>query len=342
MLNSSSPRKLARRVFGSLCVAGSLASGALAAAAPAAPHAAGGPPGYEIIRLGRGHNNRLCLAASINGIKGLFMLDTGANGTALNQATYGSLLKSGIPLPNGLPKTTSFNGVTVPVAVVPDFHVGKSNLGNLPVVMVPNRFLYDVSIERGADNDRRYDGLLGEDILRHCNAMVDCGRLAVYLNTGPSRKLTVDAGFVSAGWTRVPMSDVHRDFTVPCTINDHHFRLLVDTGAPFTTMNRNLLQAAHLELRDIPGLRGGLVGTRAEDSGYVAISGMQIGNYVAPTVHVVSTPQSFAQFGGPNDQLTDGAIVGLLGGDVLAANGAVVDIGNKVLYLKRSGGNTAR
>ncbi len=267
------------------------------------------------------------------------MLDTGANGTALNQSTYGSLLKSNTPLPKGLPKTTSFNGASVAVTVAPDFRIGNYNLGSLPVVVVPNRYLYDVSLGRGSDDDRRYDGLMGEEILRHCNAMVDCGRLALYLNTGPARKLTVDAGFVQAGWTRVPMSDVHNDFTVPCTINGHHFRLLVDTGAPFTTMNHQLLDAAHLETRDVPGFRGGLVGTRAEDTGLVTILGMQVGNYVVPSVHVLSTPQSFAQFGGSNDQLKDGAIVGLFGCDALAANSAVVDIGNKVLYLKRGGGS---
>ena len=134
------------------------------------------------------------------------------------------------------------------------------------------------------------------------------------------------------------MSDLHNDFTVPCIINEHRFRMIVDTGAPFTTVNHNLLDAAHLETRDIPGLRGGLVGTRAQDSGLVTVFGMKVGNYVVPSIHMISTPQSFTQFGGPHDESQDGAIVGLLGCDALAANGAVVDIGNKVLYLKRASG----
>ena len=80
----------------------------MAAWAAAAPNGLGRPagalPGYEIIKLGRGHNNRLCLAATINGVKGLFMLDTGANATALNESTYGSLLNASNPRPAGLPK----------------------------------------------------------------------------------------------------------------------------------------------------------------------------------------------------------------------------------------------
>ncbi len=304
---------------------------------PLAAEAAGTIPDYDIIRLGRGHNNRLCLAVTIGGTKGLFMLDTGANGTALNESTYGSLLKSGTPLPPGLPKTTSFNGTSARVAVAPDFRIGKSNLGTLPVVLVPNRILYDRVLDRTAGGDRSYDGLMGEEILRHCNAMVDCGRLLLYLNTGRSRKLSSGAAFVSAGWTRVPMSDIRNDFTVPCTINGHHFRLIVDTGAPFTTVNRGLLDAAHLQSRDLPMLRGGLAGTRAEDTGLVTVNGMQIGNYTVPSIHLITTPQSFASFGGPHDEAQDGAIVGLFGSDALAANGAIVDVGNKALYLKRTG-----
>ena len=223
------------------------------------------------------------------------------------------------------------------MAVAPDFRVGQSNLGAIPVCLVPNRFLYDVSIERGPGYDRRYDGLLGEELLRHCNAMVDCGRLALYLNTGPARKLSVSTAFVNAGWTRVAMSDVHNDFTVPCTINGHHFRMLVDTGAPFTTVNRALLDAAQLQSRDLPGFRGGLVGTRAQDTGLVTVAGMKVGDYTVPNIHMITTPQSFAQFGGPHDESQEGAIVGLFGCDALAANAAVVDVGNKALYLKRAG-----
>ena len=61
---------------------------------------------------------------------------------------------------------------------------------------------------------------------------------------------------------------------------------------------------------------------------------MGIGKYVAPTIHMVSTPQTFTAFGGPHDESKEGAIAGLLGGDALAANNAVVDVGNKVLYLR--------
>ena len=303
---------------------------------PGKVSAANDLPGYEIIPLGQGHNNRLCLAATIAGKKGLMMLDTGANSTLLNEATYQTLLQgSGQKLPAGIPKTARMNGVECPVAIAPNFQVGKANLGSLPVCLASRRYLYDSALAR-TGGDRLYDGLLGENILRRYNAIVDCGRFMLYLNTDPAQKHSFASAFVGAGWTRVAMSDIRNDFTVPCTLNGHRFRMIVDTGAPFTTVNKELLSAAHLEARDVPGLRGGLVGTRAEETGLVSLPVLEIGGYPARDVHMISTPQSFTAFGGPHDSSQEGAIVGLLGGDVLAANDAVVDVGNKSLFLKRA------
>ena len=62
------------------------------------------------------------------------------------------------------------------------------------------------------------------------------------------------------------MSDIGNDFTVPCIINGNHFRMVVDTGAPFTNANRDQL----LDKAQVPTRRaridGGLIGTRAQES----------------------------------------------------------------------------
>ena len=296
------------------------------------PAAAGPLPGYQIIRLGRGHNNRLCLAGTVGGIKGLMMLDTGANTTALSDATYRSLLlNASYKLPAGLPRVVNFNGTRTPLAEAPDFYVGKSNLGAVPVCLLPRSYLFDPS--PFDPKGRVYDGLLGENILRHYHAMVDCGRLVLYLNMDPAKQLNLSSSFIRHGWTRVPMADIGNDFTVPCVLNGHKFRLVVDTGTPVTNLDRNLLAAARIGSHDLP-LRSGLIGTQVRQAGLVDLDHLQIGDYTATNLRMTATTQSLAAFGGPQDSSTGGPIVGLLGGDTLASNGAVVDIGNKALYLK--------
>ena len=299
--------------------------------------APGGPlPGYQIVRLGRGHNNRLCLAGTVSGIKGLMMLDTGANTSVLSDVTYHALLSNAsYNLPAGLPRAVNLNGTSTPLAEAPNFYVGKSNLGAVPVCLVPRRYLFDPSPLDA--KGRLYDGLMGENILRRYSAVVDCGRLMLYLNLNPAKKVNLSSSFVHHGWTRVSMSETGHDFTVPCVLSGHKFRLIVDTGAPFTNLDRNLLAAAQIDSRDL-GVRSGLMGTEARQAGLVNLDQLQIGDYTATGVHMTTTSQSLAMFDRSHDSQGGGPIVGLLGGDTLASNGAVVDIGNKALFLRHAGG----
>ena len=290
-------------------------------------------PGYQVVRLGRAHNNRLLLTGTVAGTKGLLMLDTGANNTALGDATYHSLLlNASYTLPDDVPRTVSLNGTRTPLAEAPDFYVGQSNLGAVPVSLIPRRYLSDPG--PAGSQGRTFDGLLGENILRHYHAMIDCARLVLYLDIDPARKLNLASSFARHGWTRVPMSDSGKDFTVPCTLNGHAYRLIVDTGAPFTNLDRNLLTAAGVGSRDLP-IRTGLIGTEAVPVGLVDLDQLQIGGYAATGVHMIATTQSLVAFSRRDDP-SAAPIVGLLGGDLLAKNGAIIDIGNKALYLKRA------
>ena len=252
-------------------------------------------PGYQVIRLGRAHNNRLLLAGTIAGTKGLMMLDTGANNTALGDATYHSLLlNASYNLPDGVPRAVSLNGTRTPLAEAPDFYVGQSNLGAVPVSLIPRRYLSDAG--PAGSQGRLFDGLLGENILRHYHAMIDCARLVLYLDIDPARKLNLASSFARHGWTRVPMSDSGSDFTVPCTLNGHRYRLIVDTGSPFTNLDRTLLTAAGVDSHDLP-YRTGLIGTDAVPVGLVDLDQLHIGSYTANGVHMIATPQSLAAFG---------------------------------------------
>ena len=303
---------------------------------PAHPGPTSGPlPGYQIVALGRGHYNRLCLAGTVAGIKGLMMVDTGASTTALSDATYHSLsLDASYKLPGGLPSQIRFNGTDIPLAEAPNFYVGKSNLGAVPVSLIPSSYLFDANPQGG--QGRHYDGLLGENILRHYNALIDCGRLVLYLDIDSAKKINLSSAFVRQGWTRVPMTYTGSHYTVPCVLNGHSYRLVVDTGSPFTNLDRHLLTAAGITSHDLP-VRGGLIGTQREQVGMVDLDHLQIGGYTVNGVHMTTTAQSLAAFGGSRGYSTDVPVIGLLGGDTLASNHAVIDIGSQTLFLKHAG-----
>ena len=315
------------------------ASGKLFDIVPPVPPdlAADGPlPGYRLVRLGRKHNNRLCFAATVAGTKGLIMLDTGAANTALNEATYRSLRLGGSArLPAGVPRVLSINGQNTPLAEAPDLRVGGSNLGAVPVCLIPRGYLYDGGTGEGGG--QLYDGLLGQNVLRHYHAMIDCGRLVLYLDLDPSKKLDLSASFARYGWTRVPMTDTGSHFLVPCVVNGRRFRLVVDTGAPFTNLDLSLVRDARVATRALPW-RQNLIGRESQPVSLVDLDRLQIGGYLARDVHMTATAQSLAAFAGRGGGAGGDPIIGLLGGDLLARHGAIIDFGNKALYLKPAGG----
>jgi hypothetical protein len=79
-------RTLAR--FG--CLVLTLCAGAVTAAADS-PSSASPLPGYAIIHLGRGPFNRMDFAATVDGVKGAMVIDTGATSTMLNDVKYAPL-----------------------------------------------------------------------------------------------------------------------------------------------------------------------------------------------------------------------------------------------------------
>ena len=287
-------------------------------------------PGYRVVRLGRKRNNRLCFAATVAGTRGLIMLDTGASNTSLNAVTYRALLLGGTSrLPAGVPKALSINGRDAPMAEAPDFRVGASNLGAVPVSLIPRSYLQDGNEGEG----QLYDGLFGQNILRHYSAIIDCARMLLYLDLDPAKKLDLAASFARHGWTRVPMIDTGSHHLVSCVLNGRRYRLVVDTGAPFTCLDLNLLRDAGVVTHSLP-VRQNLLGRDAEPVSFVDLGQLQIGPYLARDVHMIATPQSLAAFAGRENRSTEEPVVGLLGGDLLAHHGAIIDIGNKALYLK--------
>ena len=125
-------------------------------------------------------------------------------------------------------------------------------------------------------SDQQHDGLLGENLLRHYRAIVDCGRLALYLNTDPARQNAgprpcPDVAPVGRGFA---MEDFGNDFAVPCTLDGHHFRVVVvDTGAPFTILDKDRLRIVEMQAAELP-VRSALIGTHGGNIGLLKIDGI--------------------------------------------------------------------
>ena len=317
-----------------LALAGCLVG--LPARTPAAPPPApgGGKPQILIAKLGRGQLNQLWLDATVENVKGAMMIYTGAHDSVLNRDKYGFLLRGlDHKLPPGVAATTHVNTLASPLALAHDFRVGGHDLGASLMALVPERYLYQSENFRYADRARNFDGLMGENFLRRYRAVIDCSRQLLYLNLGPAQPDNLASVLPAHGWTRVPMSDVDHDFAVPCVLNGHHFRIVVDTGAPYTVLDKGFVSALRLHTADLPW-ETAVIGNDSAAEEFVHSHTLQLGDYTATGVEMTTTDHMQRDLTPDHDTEPALPIIGLLGSDALAFNGAVIDIGGHALYLK--------
>lgn len=317
--------------------------------APSAGHAAAGSlPGYVILPLSHmGRANQACIRVAINGQPTMLMLDTGAPRTLLDTRFYqGARSKAETvdqdQLPPGVPRKTSANGQSAEVGYISSMKAGAMDFGKGPVIVT------DLSVTLNQFNNLHHlgavAGLLGEDILHRYNALIDWRRRGVYFNTDPSKRMNVGHAFVSAGWTAVPMSPTNgHHFSVACAVDGKPVRLLVDTGAQFTTFNKGIIPLDIIYNRDTGGSMQRLAsmgGTAAMVGSFstlypARVEHLRIGNYDVQHINVAvhQLPQWVMQ----EQSDGEGPMLGLLGAEILASNSAIIDIAGSTLYLKPAG-----
>ena len=118
-------------------------------------------------------------------------------------------------------------------------------------------------------------------------------------------------------------------------INDRRFKLVVDTGAPFTTFDHDMMRRAGLTAADT-NMGGGIIGTHAQRMGLSQLPSLRIGDFRSGSVYITAQPGLRTSLGSKESSSSEAPMLGLLGGDFLARNNALVDVGEHALYLKGS------
>ena len=284
--------------------------------------------------LRRSGLNLLWLPATVENVRGSIIIDTGAPVTALSDAKYRFLLKGDAhKLLPGAPATILMNTLKARVALARNLSLGGHDLGASLVALVPERFLDEDEEFHYANRASDFDGLMGEDFLRRYRAVIDCRRQLLYLNLGPARKDDLPGVLVPNGWTRIPMTEADGHFVVPCVLNGLAFRLIVDTGSSFTTLDQTLLRAIKVYSHALP-FAAGLIGNDSVPQELVHLHTLQIGDYTANDVQMTAMKNLSSALVSESEQKAAVPIIGLLGADSLGFNGAIIDLGGHALYLK--------
>lgn len=289
--------------------------------------------GFTPMQLRRGGDDQMEVLGrvTVNGIRGRFLIDTGAQVSVIDKRSvkhfklttektatrvYGALGGRGERLRAAL--ATSF--VVGPADMRP-FIFGVANLGPL-----------NESRERGEGD---FDGIIGLDVLRTYQFAIDYRgqRLFVRLDD-PKNASRSNLGTVlrRQGYVEIPLSRiVYSDFEFRAKINDAEFVMLLDTGAAVTLLDRKQARAAGLRLENTDVSIGGAGGVRqrlqlAQAQSFRA-GNFRTGAFQVGVSDLTTLNAQFAQAGRP-------ALGGYLGSDFLRAKNAVIDCANMRLYLR--------
>ena len=306
-------------------------------------------PGYVVLPLvSLPRSNQAMMRFKVNDQSTMLIVDTGATSIALDKRLYAAAhVRSNDAAPGQLPpevgrKFKANGSEPAEVGYVDSLKAGGAELGKRPVSVL------DLSQAFNGYNSMHQQtaigGLLGEDVLQDYSAIIDWRRRGVYLNIDRSKRMKLGPGLVASGWTAVPLDATnYRHFTVRCTVGGKPARLVVDTGASYTSFAPGLVPITMMynRLNDTTSL--GHLGSSAGISSMIGgdatmhpgrVEHWKIGDYeIASSVVAVSAMPQWVQ---GEHSTGDGPVLGFLGCEVLAANNAIIDIGSRVLYLKHS------
>jgi predicted aspartyl protease len=307
-----------------ICSIGSLHAASAARAANAYPQLDTflKSAGYAAVPL-RGNRQRLVAHAPVNGTNRMFLVDTGWSVSSIDDRAIGQLpnvVASGTTLRDPIFRTLNPETVTV---------LDKLKLGSFEFFDVP------FVLKRGLSEP----AVLGGDFLIRRFSLLDCATSRLYLRESALAdrgRLELAELLRQRGFLAHPLQATGL-FVVSCQvgINGEPVKLLVDTGAAATVLDRgiiDLLGIPRTEKRN-RAIRGvGRIGSAWLYS--ARLDSLQIGAMLMTNVHVGVADLS--RWGLADERARFKDVKGLLGLDLLRANRAVIDYTNGKLHLFHS------
>ncbi len=283
---------------------------------------------FQALPLERSKQNHLLVRAEINGKPALLGVDTGAPVSAISASRRAHFKMSGIPGSSKLPARLRINGGFNRVTIAKRLRLGALTLIDEPMVAI------DLSGPARAARDfkeQELDGILGADILFPTEAVIDCKKQVLFMKIDPDAEGEVP-GIDRRGWKNMPIRVTKGwNLYVDGRLNGKPAQLMIDTGAFTTLIHRPFVREMRLKTRDTP-YTSGAVNLEERGLQLAVISRFAIGPYLVKGKEVGVMNLDGLIHG----DLLQGTppVAGLLGSEFLRRNNAIIDFGNRTLYLK--------
>jgi predicted aspartyl protease len=276
---------------------------------------------FEALPLVRSRQNHLLVRAFINGRAAWLTVDSGAPVSAIasNRRDYFRLKPTAAD--SSLPARVQINGGFNNVAIARELRIGALILVDEPMVTVD---LGGSSRAARLVHEQEIDGIIGADILFPTQAVLDCERQLLILNTDPS-VLHKFPGYDRRGLRAVPIqvSDGY--------VNGKPARLMVDTGSFTTLLHRSFVRRMRIATRET-SYSSSAVNLKERGVRVAYIRKLSVGS-----VDIFGKDVGVIDLEGLiHDGLLEGSppVAGLLGAETLRRHHGIIDFGTRTLYLR--------
>jgi hypothetical protein len=295
---------------------------------PKRPQPALESPQFQALPLERSKQNHLLIRAEINGKPALLGVDTGAPVSAISASRRKHFEMAGIPGSSKLPPRLRINGGFNRVTIAHRLRLGALTLVDEPMVAIdlsgPARAAHEF-------HEQELDGILGADVLFPTEAVLDCKKQVLFMKIDPDARGEVP-GINRRGWKTMPIRVTKGwNLYVDSELNGKPAQLMIDTGAFTTLIHRPFVREMRLKTRDTP-YTSGAVNLDERGLQLAVIRRFAVGPYVVKGKEVGVMNLDGLIHG----DLLQGEppVAGLLGSEFLRRNNAIIDFGNRTLYLK--------
>ena len=291
-------------------------------------------PGLELKRQGcaeielrRTAEHHLFVFGQVNGRQRSVLVDTGWSLTTVAKRSA-SKLKT--PAQLGLKSTDTFFSANEQSAMVmiETLKLGRVTLTNQPAVERDLTF---------GGQPAPFEVVLGCDFLLRHRAIIDCGNGRLFLRTrAPEAAGT--AGFSKvmrdAGYSPVELKIIPRPLAMVCnaSLNQTPLRLLVDTAAVWSCVDTRAAEQLGLKLSPTPRRISGVGKTGIRHFAVTTADSLSFGDATINRVNLAVFDLAAWGLAEPDTAL--GEVRGILGGPELAERQAIIDCGQRTLWLK--------
>lgn len=293
--------------------------------------------GYCAVRLEADENNHLTTRGRINGKRVLCLIDTGCSGNVLDMTRAGSLKRLGKDVG---PHYGMFGRLAGELKTVLIDHItlGEADITNQTASLY--NLHQDLQVHTGSyiptsDRKNAPDLVLGLSFLQSGHAFIYYPGPVLYVRREPpSQELAsaIEKSLLASGLDSVALTGSPEVLITGAQINGKQARLLLDTGAIYTILDS--AQRADYGLGRTHAA-GKLVdaGERQSDAHSAPVS-FKIGAFEIADLPVATTALQIGKLDRDAKQANLAPLAGVLGPELMARGGALIDCSGCKLYLR--------